>query len=413
MNETLKSTFDMMRAISKAADIKIHRGFADFLADRIIQAATQADLLGTTERLAALLHTQVEYVGGAKTAAFLRVVNEFDAPAVLSWLRDYPRVAAMILTLKSEDDYAASLEQIPIVVSAMEKGTALPSAGYDIPIAVTCLSPLAHGADTKAGNATIFRRMQVLSTTGQVLTLPFYAGNAIRGQMRDLLADHFLTSLGLTPNKAQPPCHLWFFHALYAGGALEENSEQAKLLGKKLGANGAVRAEGIHELRNMIPPLSLLGTALGNRVISGRVNVGDCRPACKEWGNGEIDAAALFEWTYLTRREDHEDHAAGENSSMIANSECLRAGTVLYGGLDVSDHATQIERACLGTGLLLLQERGYLGAENRRGLGQVAIDITNAPDASVYDDYLTSQRLVILAYLEEIGAINASGTLNL
>jgi hypothetical protein len=413
MNETLKRTFDMMRAISKATDIKIHRGFADFLADRIIQAATQADLLGMTERLAALLHTQVEYVGGAKTAAFLRVVNEFDAPAVLSWLRDYPRVAAMILTLKSDDDYAASLEQIPIIVSAMDKGSALPSAGYDIPLTVTCLSPLAHGADTKAGNATIFRRMQVLSTTGQVLTLPFYAGNALRGQMRDLLADHFLASLGLTPNKAQPPCHLWFFHALYAGGALEENSEQAKLLGKKLGANGAVRADGIHELRNMIPPLSLLGTALGNRVISGRVNVGDCRPACKEWGNGDIDAAALFEWTYLTRREDHEDHAAGENSSMIANSECLRAGTVLHGGIDVSDHATPIERACLGKGLALLQQRGYLGAENRRGLGQVTLDITNAPEAAEYDAYLSTRRLDILTYLEEIGAINAPGTLNL
>lgn len=411
MNETLKSTLDVMRAVAKAADIKIHRGFTDFLADRIIQATTQPTLLGTAERLAALLNTQLEYVGGAKVAAFMRVVNAIDAPAVLNWLREYPRVAAMVLMLKSDDDYVASLADLVIMVNAQDKGAALPVAGYDIPLTITCLSPLAHGADTKAGNATIFRRMQVLSTTGQVLSLPFYAGNALRGQMRDVLADHFLQALGLTPSKANPPCNLWFFHALYAGGALEENSEQAKALSKKMGGNGAVRAEGVHELRNMIPPLSLLGTALGNRVISGRVNICDCRPQCQEWGNGDPFVGDLFEWTYLTRREDHENHAAGDNSSMIANTECLKAGTVLTGGIDVSEHATDLEKSCLGVGLQRLQQTGYLGAENRRGLGQVQIAIENAPDVALYETYLSDNRVKIVAYLEEIGAITKQGEL--
>jgi len=410
MNETLKSTLEMMRSISKAADIKIHRGFTDFLADRIIQACTQPTLLGMTERLAALLHTEIDFVKGQTVAAFLRNVNAFDAPAVLNWLREYPRVAAMVIR-SDEVVFSEALKTIELTVSAMEKGTALPAAVCDIPLTITCLSPLAHGADTKAGNATIFRRMQVLSTTGQVLSLPFYAGNALRGQMRDVLADHFLQSLGLTPSKANPPCHLWFFHALYAGGALEENSEQAKALSKKMGSSGAVRAEGVNELRNMIVPLSLLGTALGNRVISGRVNVCDCRPQCQEWGNGELSVGDLFEWTYLTRREDHENHAAGDNSSMFANTECLKAGTVLTGGIDVSEHATDLERSCLGVGLNLLQQHGYLGAENRRGLGQANIEITNAPNAAMYESYLSENRSKILAYLEEIGAITKQGEL--
>jgi hypothetical protein len=161
----------------------------------------------------------------------------------------------------------------------------------------------------------------------------------------------------------------------------------------------------------MIVPLSLLGTALGNRVISGRVNICDCRPQCQEWGNGELSVGDLFEWTYLTRREDHENHAQGDNSSMIANTECLKAGTMLTGGIDVSEHATDLEKSCLGMGLQRLQQSGYLGAENRRGLGQVKIEMENAPDAALYETYLSANCSKILAYLEEIGAITKQGEL--
>jgi len=412
MQQTLKSTLDIIRAVSRASDIKVRRGFVDFLADRIIQATTQPTLLATVERLAALLDTKMEYIGSSKIAAFMQCVNALDASAVLDWLRDYPRIAAMVIMQKETKEYEACLSNLEISVSVnQDKGTALPTAGWDIQIHVTCLSPLAHGADTKAGNATIFRRMQVLSTTEQILSLPFYAGNAIRGQMRDLLADHFLSSMGLMPRKDDPPCNLWFFHALYAGGALEENSAQAKVLSKKLGSSGAMRSEGMYELRTMIPPLSVLGTALGNRILSGRVNVCDFRPQCKEWGIGVIPVGNLFEWTYLTRREDYENYAEGENASMIVNTECLKAGTVLVGGVDISDHATDIERACLGKGLALLRDVGYIGAENRRGLGQVRIEIENLPDSENYTDCLEKNHMAIRSYLEEIGAITTQGDL--
>src|SRR5690606_39678566 len=79
-------------------------------------------------------------------------------------------------------------------------GRATPRGDYMIGMRVTCETPLAHGADQKAGNATIFRRMQVLTDEGGVL-LPYYSGNALRGQVRDLLADHFLRSLGLRADR--------------------------------------------------------------------------------------------------------------------------------------------------------------------------------------------------------------------
>jgi hypothetical protein len=406
MNQTLKSTLDIIRSISKNADIKIHRSFTDFLSDRIVQAVTQPTLLATIERLATLLNSEIGSINDSVVVAFMKQSNSKDSQSVLEWLRDYPRVAAMIVMQKTEESYNECLNDIEIVVSENNKGTALPSASYDINMKITCLSPLSHGADTKAGNATIFRRMQVLSTTEQVLSLPFYAGNALRGQLRDLLADHFLISLGLVPRKDNPPCKLWFFHALYAGGALEENSEQAKTIGKKMGNNGSVKAEGVYEFRDMIPFLSLLGTALGNRIISGRINVCDLKPQCKEWGSGKISVGNLFEWLYLTRREDHENHVAGDNSSMIVNTECLKSGTILVGGIDISDHISELELSCLAMGLKLLQQSGYLGAENRRGLGNVSIEIEKIQNEKIYQSFLNENKKTILEYLTNIGALN-------
>lgn len=400
MNETLYATMNMIRAIAKAENIKISRGFADFFADRIKIATTEATLTGAVERLAGLVNCQIEYIGGAKTADFMACTGADDATAVLGWLRAYPRIAAMICMLKDEEDYKASLEQI-VITSIETSGIALAAPAYDLPITITCLSPLSHGSDTKSGNATIFRRMQVLSNTGSVLNLPFYAGNALRGQMRDLLADHFLRMLGLD---GESKVALWFWYALYSGGKLEQGSAEEKALAKELGNAGAVKIEGHNRLRNMVPPLSLLGSALGNRVIPGRINVGDFRPRCIEWGTGYAPAASLMEWTFLTRREDNENHQDGENNSMIVNAECLRSGVIMDGGIDISSHITEIEKSCLGLGLNLLADHGYIGADNRRGTGQVSIEFP-FPKDDLYDQYLVHRKDEIMQYLDSVAAL--------
>jgi hypothetical protein len=83
MNQTLKSTLDVLREIAKNADIKIHRSFTDFLADRIIQAITQSSLLAAIERLTTLLHTEIGAVDGCIVSAFMKQVNSSDSQSVL------------------------------------------------------------------------------------------------------------------------------------------------------------------------------------------------------------------------------------------------------------------------------------------------------------------------------------------
>ena len=402
----LKSTFDLLRSYKMSSGIKITQNFEDFFASRLVQACTEATLLDMAERLAKTLDVTIDYVGGKRTVAFMAAASSPDAPAILQWLRGHTRIAAMVAALRDDADYDDAIASIALPAVTDASGTAPPRGTFEVTISATLQAPLAHGGDNKAGNATLFRRGQVLSTTGKVLDLPFYAGNALRGQMRDLLADHFVSAMGLKPSKSQPPIALWFFHGLYAGGVLETGGAMRDLM-KQLGDNGAIRADGISVFRDKLPALSALGVALGNRVLPGRLQVADLRPRCAEWGTGETPAAALMEWTFLTRREDHEAHT--DNHSMIANSECLRTGVVMDGGIDIDTHASELERSAIGWGLEMLKGRGMLGAENRRGLGKVSILYDRQPDPRPYLQWIDTNKPFIIDYLNSIGALDTSG----
>lgn len=399
MNETLKSTMDMVVSMRNAAQIKTGRGFDDFFADRIVQAATKPTLLGCVEHLCKGVNVALEFVSGASVAAFVRRSNAEDADSVLSFIRQYPRVVAMVAGLRDAGDYAAALESIEIgEADALTIGSVPPRRPFDVGITATCLSPLAHGGDAKAGNATIFRRRAVKTSTGRIIDLPFYGGNSLRGMMRDMLADHFLAEMGL----GKASLNLWFFYALYSGGALEEKSAATSAIIKRIGDAGATRSDGMREFRDLLPALSLLGCGLGNRIVSGRCYVNELRPRCAEWGTGERPVAELFGWEFLTRREDDESHT--EHHGMIATTEVLLTGTVLDGGIDLHVHASETERAALGLGLSMLRERGYIGANANRGMGAVEIVLSDLPDPQPYLDHLRERKDAILSYLDTVEA---------
>ena len=406
MSEHILPILDALADCRRASRMKSRRNFADFLADRIVQAATEPTLLSFVNRLYGLIDADPA-VGSAHVAAIIRANGSEDGPRLLAWIRANPKIVSMLAMISREE----RAEVAPAIVLDAEPGGSgsVPAReNFDIQIEATLTAPLAHGADTKAGNATLFRRMQARADNGAVLELPFYAGNALRGILRDILADHFLTALGLTARKDEPPCHIWFFHALYAGGSLEEDSKATKAIADKFGRSaGSINGGGVREFREMIPPLSLLGCALGNRVLEGRIKVSDLRPRCREWGNGDGPAGELLSWQYLTRRDDHEGRAAEDkHEGMIAVTETLRPGVMLEGGIDISGHCSEIERSALDCGLSLLAARGYLGAESRRGHGRCEIHFDAAGDPGKYEAWLGENRKKILTYLTEIAAID-------
>lgn len=398
---TQQTTIEFLSAALAASDMGGSRGRLDTFADRLVKAASEPTLASAMEHLLRAVNASADSIHPPLATQMIGIAIGSDGPRVLRWWREQAKLVTMLAGTRDQALVTETLATLKLP-AAQITGVATVRGAYPITLRATCETPLAHGSDGKAGNATIFRRMQVLVEGGSI-TLPYYAGNAIRGQMRDLLADHFLTALGLPADRGKPAVAMWFFYALYSGGALEENSDATKALKKQLGDNGAIRAMGIREFRVMLPGLSLLGCALGNRVLPGHCQIADLRPVCREWGTGERPVAELMTWEFLTRREDHEDHV--EHHGMIANTEVMRAGAVLEGGIDHDNAIADMELAALGRGIDLLAKRGKLGAENRRGLGRVAISIEGLPDPAPYDEFLASRRDEILKYLQSIGAL--------
>lgn len=409
MENALRHIIKGIRAMSAASRIRHSRSYADFLSDRIQQAATEQNLLDFVERLAKLLDVDCGEISSSMISDIIASIKGHESPAILGWIRRHPKIVGLLAVLKRED-FDHAMEDIRIDdQAALDNGKgaiAKDDAGHDVAVTVQCLSPLAHGADSKAGNATLFRRMQVLTQSGSVLSLPFYSGNAFRGQMRDLLADDFLYRMGLGVRRDRPGIQLWFFHAIYSGGALCEAIGADRAIRNRMGGAGAVRAERIREFREMFPALSLLGCALGNRILPGRIQVSDLRPVCRQWGFGEEapDAESLYEWVFLTRREDYEAHE--EHSGMIATCECLKAGTSLVGGIDIWIHTDDIPKAALAHGLALMQRKGYIGSDSRRGIGRVIIEHDCPFSAEPYIDYIEANKARILEYMAEINAID-------
>ena len=405
----LNESLSMLAEIIKTADKQGSRHMHDLIADRLRICATEATMLACMSRLANMLKCETGYFRQEPLRKFIAAqANTAESSKVLAWLRVHANanLAVAMAAMQDEAERAELCAGIELPASGGCDTIPNPIRSFDIGITVESLAPIAHGADTKAGNATLFRRQMVLGNGGATMSLPLYSGNALRGAMRDILADHLLGALGLAPRRDKPPVALWFFYCLYSGGVLAEKSTAQKNITAKLGANGALRCEGIRQFRDMLPSLSLLGCAVAQRIIPGRIQVADLRPRCVEWGTGDKPSSTLFDWVFLTRREDYENH--DENNSMIAVTEALKPGNILDGGIDTDGHCSEIEKSALATALQILQAKGYLGAESRRGFGKCkyAVAMPDGVTPEPYYDFLASRKADILAYLNEIGAMD-------
>ena len=418
--DTVTKTLVVITELIDNATLRVSRNRYDFYADRLRVATTEPNLLAGFSRYSELLGCPV--LTQKSTKAAMQASAADDAPVVYQWLREQPKVVIGLAKLKY-DDRAEVVEALITAYQPQQitSGLLQPRRPFDINITTIVTQALAHGDDGKAGNAQLFRRCDVRGG----LRLPFYSGNAIGGAMRDLLADHFLTALGIHTDKADPALNIWAFHLLYSGGVLADGAIPKAFERTLTGAaSGSMRSDGVRQLRNMIPFFSMMG-GIGKTPMESYIYINDLRPQCLEWGTGDTPVNDLMTWRYLARRDDYEGRTskaqnnsgdAGSdtaNTSMLANTECLAEGVVLDGGIDVSRHATDIEMAALAKGLLLLQDYGYLGGKKHRGYGRVNIEYQTdlTLDPTPYDDYLETNKGEIIDYLHTIKAFPEDGQL--
>lgn len=409
--QNLTQVLDFLDRAMRGSGMKLKRNRIDFFADRLRVAASQPTLMLAGQSFLDAIKCPLSEISQETFAGYMAACQD---SSLLLWLRANYRFAVGLARAKTgrEDGIRAAIDiagDMPVYAPVKSRKP------FDIGMTVELEEALSHADDTKAGNATLFRRNK--------RGFPFYSGNAIGGAMRDLLADHFLMSLGMSVDRANPVVEQWFFQVLYGGGIMADGAIPKEFERRLCGAaSGGVDTNGTRELRNMLPFFSMMG-GVGKYPIEGYVYINSLRPVCVEWGTGKEPVANFLEWRFIARRDDSESRVSKaqteesedggdvnghENTSMLVNTEVLTEGTVLEGGVDASPHMTDIERSALAKGLFLLQRYGYLGGKKHRGGGRANIEYACKPgitlNEAIYDAYLAEKKADIIQYLKDIGA---------
>lgn len=258
----------------------------------------------------------------------------------------------------------------------------------------TALSPIIHGGDSR-GTMMELRRVKMV-VDGRIELIPVISGNSIRGILRDACAEFSLRAAGI--NRLSD---LRVFHLLFGGGALVSAGEESYI---------DIREE--RTLRELLPALSLFGGSVGNRVLGGRVDVGEWVPICRETKERlpeayavkadtlsiydlvdmisftrrddaknrrmqdwlEEDALFLYQKAKETKHKANEAEEPGQAQQMRYTFECFAPGTVFYVEFTLH-HVTDIELGTFLGGLALFATRPHVGGRASTGLGKVRLDL--------------------------------------
>jgi len=237
---------------------------------------------------------------------------------------------------------------------------------------ITALAPVHSGSDIKMGNEKTLRTLQYNLPDGPV-EVPVVSGNGIRGPLRRLIFQDLIERAGYEPKNAAGQVKL--YHSLFSGGILEAVAEKDA---------GYIDLAMKRKLRAAIPPLALLGTAIKNQMLEGKVDVGYAIPRVKELmsflqaGGPEITAtlADIQQQTFNTRRDEMAQAAkegGGASSQMLHTWWYIPPGTTFQHAFTLID-PSDVERACLGQMIALWKMRPRLGAKAGTGNAVVSLD---------------------------------------
>jgi hypothetical protein len=257
-------------------------------------------------------------------------------------------------------------------------------------------APISHGSDANYGMEQHLRTLEVtVRENGRVNheEVPVISGNSLRGQLRDLLARDFLNALDVE-------VHDTLSNALYSGGTLERGSGAGKL-----------KRRMIKDLRENIPMLSLLGTALDSQMIEGKLNMGMLVPIAAETQNYTgIDAdSSVFEFvdeTFYTRQDDREGATEREDGEQPQQMryvvQVLVPGTRFQHWMSL-EHATEIERACLFRAFELFRQSPHLGGMKGKGHGKVTFEYEDGLGSSdPYTDWLEENKEEVREFVTDL-----------
>lgn len=234
---------------------------------------------------------------------------------------------------------------------------------------------LIHTEDVSSNIANIYR--ENIKIGEEIHHIPALHGNSIRGQFRDIGADHLLTAVEVEPNSL--PTDL--FYMLFSGGSLTK-SETTIDIEKRI------------KTRKMLPFLSIFGTAAGNEMIQGKLKITRALPDCSELGTGTTSYNDMTDIVRYTRQDDKKklvgekftvDEQSDKPQQMFYDTEVIKAGVTVSFEIYL-DSTSEIELGCLHNIIREFKKQPFLGGASRVGHGKVEIDFVE--DEKLIEQYL-------------------------
>ena len=267
---------------------------------------------------------------------------------------------------------------------------------------LTALSPIHHGGSESHGTVKpilLLPTVVVNPDTGkeEIDNIPCIHGNSIRGQLRSLIMQDFLDLLEYDLDSKK------IYHFLFDGGMLEAIDPKDK---------GAINLKLKDSIRKHIPPISLLGSALGNQMIQGKLKVGIADIVCSETSqylasdslNTDFSAYGLQGSDFGTRLDSLKEVTGDDEAKtqMKYEFDTIIRGAKFTHEFSLED-ALLHERACFIRMLNLWQSRPYIGGKSGSGYGKVSLSYDyNSKDEVPYLDYLHDNKEEIINQLDEM-----------
>ncbi|ENY8698282.1 TPA: RAMP superfamily CRISPR-associated protein [Clostridioides difficile] len=268
-----------------------------------------------------------------------------------------------------------------------------------INIKLKLLSSLMHFDDENIGNMQITRMLK-FKYNDEYIYIPVYSANSFRGILRRLIMKDYLENVDSLKITAK------LYHSLFSGGSLVSGKEYCDM-------------EEMKNARDMCPPVSVLGTIIGNTMYEGKLKIGIFKPICKELVDytgieSNMSFYEMLEEVYHVRTDSLKSSKTGnsnieiigENNEKIQmkyEMQSLCAGSELISHIYL-ENMNEIEKSCVTAMLELFERKPFIGGKTNIGYGEVKIeyDKEHMVSSKLYYDYLKENKESILNWITVI-----------
>lgn len=148
---SVETTIDFLSAALRAMRLESGRsGKHDLFADRLVKSASEPTLAAAMEHLLRSIDASTDDIHPPLAARMIAVANGPDGPRILRWWREQAKLVTLIAATRDDEARKAAIAEVKLP-EVNAGGRATPRGDYMIGMRVICETPLAHGADQKAG----------------------------------------------------------------------------------------------------------------------------------------------------------------------------------------------------------------------------------------------------------------------